>query len=64
MVEELPLQIGRYVLYDEIASGGMAKVHLGRAQGALGFSKIVAIKRILRATVSWAGVMPRRCCRC
>jgi serine/threonine-protein kinase len=47
MVEELPLQIGRYVLYDEIASGGMAKVHLGRAQGALGFSKIVAIKRIL-----------------
>lgn len=42
-----PLQLGRYVLYDEIASGGMAKIHLGRASGALGFSKIVAIKRIL-----------------
>ena len=34
-------------VHDEIASGGMAKVHLGRVSGALGFSKIVAIKRIL-----------------
>lgn len=42
-----PLEVGRYVLYDEIASGGMAKVHLGRASGALGFAKIVAVKRIL-----------------
>ncbi|MDB4937014.1 MAG: serine/threonine protein kinase [Labilithrix sp.] len=45
--EEGPLQIGRYVVHDEIASGGMAKVHLGVVSGALGFSKIVAIKRIL-----------------
>jgi serine/threonine protein kinase len=45
--QEGPLQIGRYVVHDEIASGGMAKVHLGVASGALGFSKIVAIKRIL-----------------
>ena len=25
--------IGRYVLYDEIAAGGMAAVHLGRLMG-------------------------------
>lgn len=38
--------IGRYVLHDEIASGGMAKVHLGRLQGQVGFAKTVAIKRL------------------
>src|SRR5687768_10325358 len=36
----------RYILYDEIGAGGMAKVHLGRLQGALGFSRVVAIKRL------------------
>ena len=38
--------IGRYVLYDEIASGGMASVHLGRLIGSVGFSRTVAIKRL------------------
>lgn len=38
--------IGRYVLYDEIAAGGMATVHLGRLLGAAGFSRTVAIKRL------------------
>ncbi len=38
--------IGRYALHDEIASGGMAKVHLGRMQGQVGFAKTVAIKRL------------------
>lgn len=38
--------IGRYVLYDEIAAGGMATVHLGRLMGAAGFSRTVAIKRL------------------
>ncbi len=38
--------IGRYVLYEEIASGGMATVHFGRLQGQVGFSKTVAIKRL------------------
>src|SRR5580698_7998031 len=38
--------VGRYVLYDEIASGGMASVHLGRLVGPLGFSRTVAIKRL------------------
>jgi serine/threonine-protein kinase len=36
--------IGRYALYGEIASGGMATVHFGRMVGAVGFSRTVAIK--------------------
>lgn len=40
------LVIGRYRLYDEIASGGMAAVHLGRLLGDVGFSRTVAIKRL------------------
>ncbi len=38
--------IGRYVLYDLLASGGMATVHLGRLLGPVGFSRTVAIKRL------------------
>jgi serine/threonine-protein kinase len=38
--------IGRYVVYEEIAAGGMASVHLGRLKGAVGFSRTVAIKRL------------------
>jgi serine/threonine protein kinase len=38
--------VGRYVLYDEIASGGMASVHLGKLCGPVGFSPIVAIKAL------------------
>jgi serine/threonine-protein kinase len=38
--------IGRYALYDEIASGGMATVHLGRLLGPVGFARTVAIKRL------------------
>ena len=37
---------GTYELHDEIASGGMAAVHLGRRRGPVGFSRIVAIKRL------------------
>ena len=37
---------GRYVLFDEIAAGGMATVHFGRQSGAAGFSRTVAIKRL------------------
>jgi serine/threonine-protein kinase len=36
--------IGRYAVYGEIASGGMATVHFGRLVGAVGFSRPVAIK--------------------
>src|SRR5678815_1790433 len=38
--------IGRYLLCDAIASGGMATVHLGRLVGPAGFSRTVAIKRL------------------
>jgi serine/threonine protein kinase len=38
--------IGRYALFDEIASGGMAAVHIGRLLGPAGFSRTVAIKRL------------------
>jgi serine/threonine-protein kinase len=43
-----PIQIGRYVLHDVIASGGMASVHFGRLVGTGGFAKTVAIKRLHR----------------
>jgi eukaryotic-like serine/threonine-protein kinase len=38
--------IGRYALFQEIAAGGMATVHLGRLMGPVGFSRTVAIKRL------------------
>jgi serine/threonine protein kinase/ABC-type branched-subunit amino acid transport system ATPase component len=37
---------GRYAVYDEIASGGMATVHLGKMIGPFGFTSTVAIKRL------------------
>jgi len=41
-----PLIIGRYALFDVLASGGMATVHLGRLLGSVGFARTVAIKRL------------------
>jgi serine/threonine protein kinase len=41
-----PRIIGRYELHAEIASGGMATVHLGRIVSDAGFSRVVAIKRL------------------
>jgi serine/threonine-protein kinase len=38
--------IGRYVLFREVAHGGMATVHLGRLRGVGGFARTVAIKRL------------------
>jgi len=38
--------LGRYALYDKIASGGMASVHIGRLLGPVGFARTVAIKRM------------------
>lgn len=37
---------GRYLLCARIAAGGMATVHIGKLRGAVGFSRIVAIKRL------------------
>lgn len=41
-----PRVVGRYMLYGEIASGGMATVHFGRLIGPAGFARPVAIKRL------------------
>src|SRR5579884_2841196 len=41
-----PRIVGRYAIYDRIASGGMATVHLGRLLGPVGFARTVAIKRL------------------
>lgn len=38
--------LGRYALFGEIASGGMATVHFARLLGAQGFARTVAIKRM------------------
>jgi serine/threonine-protein kinase len=40
------LRVGRYALFDKVASGGMATVHVGRLIGPVGFSRTVAIKRL------------------
>ena len=39
-----PRILGKYAIYDQIASGGMATVHYGRLLGPEGFSRTVAIK--------------------
>lgn len=39
--------LGKYVLLDRLATGGMAEVFLARAQGAGGIGKFFAVKRIL-----------------
>lgn len=38
--------VGRYAIFDELASGGMATVHLARLRGPVGFARTVAVKRL------------------
>jgi serine/threonine-protein kinase len=40
------LNLGRYTLHAELASGGMATVYIGRLNGPVGFGRTVAIKRL------------------
>jgi serine/threonine protein kinase len=42
-----PATLGRYTLLRRLAAGGMGEVYLAEVQGAAGFSRRVAIKRIL-----------------
>ncbi|MCC7537555.1 MAG: hypothetical protein IT379_15135, partial [Deltaproteobacteria bacterium] len=42
-----PRRIGRYEIVDRLGAGGMAEVLLAIRQGAVGFKKAVALKRIL-----------------
>jgi eukaryotic-like serine/threonine-protein kinase len=44
--DHAPRTVGRYVLFGELAAGGMATVHFGRLSGPVGFSRTVAIKRL------------------
>jgi serine/threonine-protein kinase len=39
-------EVGRYTIYGEIASGGMATVHIGKMAGAGGFARTVAVKQL------------------
>jgi eukaryotic-like serine/threonine-protein kinase len=41
-------QVGRYAIFDQLAAGGMATVHLARLVGSAGFSRVVAAKRMHR----------------
>src|SRR5207247_7706280 len=41
-----PTFAGRYAIYGEIATGGMAAVHWARLHGPVGFSRTVAVKRL------------------
>jgi eukaryotic-like serine/threonine-protein kinase len=43
---EVPEKIGRYVVVNHLASGGMADLFLCRQEGPMGFQKLVAVKRI------------------
>lgn len=43
----LPSQLGRYAVLARLGAGGMAEVLLGHLEGAAGFGRYVAIKRLL-----------------
>ncbi|MEJ7731049.1 MAG: protein kinase [Polyangiaceae bacterium] len=43
---QAPRRVGRYAVFQEIAAGGMATVHLGRLHGEAGFTRVVAVKRL------------------
>lgn len=38
--------VGRYALYDKLAAGGMATIHVACTLGAVGFSRVVVVKRL------------------
>ena len=42
----LPRSFGPYTLLRRLAAGGMAEVYLAKAEGAAGFEKLVALKRM------------------
>src|SRR6266851_2443911 len=42
-----PLRLGPYELLQKLATGGMAEIYIARREGPHGFSKRIALKRIL-----------------
>src|SRR5262252_6846618 len=47
MQDQAPDRLGPYELVERLATGGMAEVYLAKRAGPHGFSKLVAVKRIL-----------------
>jgi len=47
-----PARLGRYELLGQLATGGMAEIHLARLAGEAGFEKIVVVKRLLPELVA------------
>ncbi len=45
-------RLGRYELIGQLATGGMAEIHLARFAGEAGFEKIVVVKRLLPELVA------------
>ncbi len=45
-------RIGRYVVFEQIAAGGMATVHLSRLFGPLGFRRTLAAKKLRKELAS------------
>jgi serine/threonine-protein kinase len=45
-------RLGRYELIGQLATGGMAEIHLARLAGEAGFEKIVVVKRLLPELVA------------
>jgi serine/threonine protein kinase len=50
--EAAPKRLGRYELIGQLATGGMAEIHLARLAGEGGFEKIVVVKRLLPELVA------------
>jgi serine/threonine protein kinase len=42
-----PVRLGKYLLLEKLATGGMAQLYRGKIVGVQGFEKIIAIKQIL-----------------
>jgi serine/threonine-protein kinase len=47
-----PARLGRYELIGQLATGGMAEIHLAKLAGEAGFEKIVVVKRLLPELVA------------
>jgi len=45
--DSLPRRFGRFMLFDEIGEGGMARLYLGRHSTELGGERLVVVKQIL-----------------
>src|SRR5262245_52857843 len=45
--EPLPRRFGRYVLFDKIGEGGMARIFLARGSTGLGGDRLLVVKEIL-----------------